>query len=422
MRHRIPFFVKAFSYCDRRGGVLVLTAVLLTVLLGFVSFTVDVGYIVLWRTKCQVAADGAALAAAQDLQKGSSSPTTSRNTAIEVSGLNFPEGIPNGTWAQDVVFGTWDIKLATFTPLSGAAESQANAVQVTCSRSADRSNALALFFAPVLGCQQTNTSASAIARIKPSRCGLINGLTSITMSGSSYTDSYQSANGSYGNQTPGNNGHVCSNGDITMSGSAAIHGDAHFGIGKRLVSSGSSRVTGTKNALTNALSYPAASPGDASWNNWNSHIPLSDRGKTPLNSNKEFTLSGNDGVTLPPGTYYFSKLSLSGSSSIRINGPTTIYVTGDVALSGGTFANSTFLPKNLQLFPMGSKCDLSGNSELYAAVYGPTTEIIRSGTADFYGAIVGSKVTMSGGGGIHADESLDIPTLNAASSRTVLVQ
>src|SRR6185295_7896506 len=104
----------------------------------------------------QAAADGAALAAAQELQKGSNWVATSRSTAIEVSGLNFPAGVPNGTWDQDVVLGIWDVHLATFTPLSGAYESQANAVKVTCSRSSDRDNELALFFAPLLGSTHAN--------------------------------------------------------------------------------------------------------------------------------------------------------------------------------------------------------------------------------------------------------------------------
>src|SRR6185369_17384393 len=93
---------------------------------------------------------------------------------------------------------------------------------------------------------------------------------------------------------------------------------------------------------------------------------------------------------------------------MRISGPTVIYCTGDFALSGGTLSNDSKTPSNLQIYPTGNKCDISGSSELYAVVYGPTTAVIRSGDADYYGMIVGESLTLSGEGGIHADESVNL--------------
>ena len=86
-------------------------------------------------------------------------------------------------------------------------------------------------------------------------------------------------------------------------------------------------------------------PGSTDQNNDNASIPNSDGGQTPLNAKGEYSLSGGDAADLPPGTYYFSKLTLSGGSTIRISGPTVIYVTGDVSLSGGSVTNATSLPK-----------------------------------------------------------------------------
>ena len=52
---------------QRRGAIAVLTALMMTFLVGMVAFAVDYGYLVKVRTDMQRAADAAALAAVQDL-------------------------------------------------------------------------------------------------------------------------------------------------------------------------------------------------------------------------------------------------------------------------------------------------------------------------------------------------------------------
>ena len=127
-------------------------------------------------------------------------------------------------------------------------------------------------------------------------------------------------------------------------------------------------------------------------------------------------------MTLPPGTYYFTSIALSGSSTLRIIGSTTIYVTGKVALSGGTMANQTSLPKNLSLNVMAGPATISGTADFYGAVYAPQAAVVRSGNAAYFGSIVGLTLDLSGSGGIHADESLGAENLNSSSSKSVLVQ
>jgi hypothetical protein len=44
---------------------------------------------------------------------------------------------------------------------------------------------------------------------------------------------------------------------------------------------------------------------------------------------------------------------------------------------------------------------------MYGVVYGPTADITRSGgSSDFFGSMVGASLTLSGGGGLHADEAI----------------
>ncbi len=396
----------------RRGAIVIMSAFCLAAIVAFLAFSIDLGYIVVTEAELQNAADAGAKAGARKLNEGRNAAIAA---AISWAGKNRAAGEFVGITTEDVEIGQWDGSTATFTVLPEDAPDAPNAIRVTCRRTTSRGNPLTLFFARFIGSDEAFLNASATSCIKPYRCGLIIGLTKVSMSGSSHTDSYYSEAGAYDPATAGANGHVCSNGDIKMSGSTAIRGNGHPGPDGQVDSSSSIGVLGSTDPLDDPLVFPATDPGDAAWSNDNASIPTSDDGVQPLDSG-EFTLSGGDGVDLPPGTYYFSKMSLSGGSLIRISGPTMIYVTGDCNLSGGSVANLTLLPKNLQLFAMGSKCVISGGSQFHGVVYGPTAKVEHSGDSDFFGSIVAGELVLSGSGGIHADESLATESLDGGPS------
>lgn len=410
---------RAGNRSNRRGSVAVLAAIVLIVTIVFLAYAIDFGYIVVTESELQNAADAGATSGAKALSDGRAAVITA---AKAWATKNTAAGKTILVTDEDVEIGRWDDESAAFSVIPANSNQTPNAVRVTCRRTAGHGNPLKLFFAPIVGTKYANLTVSATARTRLSRCGLIIGLAKVTMSGSSHTDSYRSDDGNYSAASPGTNGHVCSNGDITMSGSTAIHGDAHPGLDHVIKSSSSVGPSGSIEPLEKPLAPAPVDPGDAPHHNDNGSIPFSSLGKNPLTSANEFKLSGGDSVDLRPGTYYFSKMTLSGGSTIRISGPTVIYVTGDCSLSGGSLANSTFLPKNLQLYPMGSKCVISGDSEFYGAVYGPTTAVERSGDSDFYGAIVGASLVLSGSGGIHADDSLDLQPFAGGARRSTLVQ
>jgi Flp pilus assembly protein TadG len=402
--------------CRRRGTIAVLAAVFLVVIVALAAYSIDTGRITVAHAELQDAADAAAMAGARGL---STSPTVARTRASYVAGLNHAAGDSVSLIAQDIEIGTWNKETATFTVLPAEDESQGDAVRVTCRRSANQGNPLTLFFGSMFGASSTDVSASAVTTVEPSRCGLIIGLNKFSMSGSSHTDSYNAENGPYSAASAGMEGHACSNTTIKMSGSTAIGGDAHPGPGETVDSSSSVGVLGEIEPLQKPLVLAPINPGDAPTNNNNDDIPLSDDNKDPLNDKGEFTLSGGDHVALPPGTYYFSKLTLSGGSSISISGKTIVYVTGTTAISGGSVTNTTFLPKNFQLYGMGD-VKISGDSEFYGAVYAPSSKVERSGGSGYFGMIAGVELVLSGDGGIHADLSLDI--LDGSDGKVSLVQ
>ena len=109
---------------------------------------------------------------------------------------------------------------------------------------------------------------------------------------------------------------------------------------------------------------------------------------------------------MPAGVYYFTQLVVSNIATLRVSGPTIIFVDGDCLFSGGGFVNSTQRPVNLQLYCTGSTCSVSGTVDFYGVIYAPAARIIRSGSSDIYGMLLGGELVLSGTGGIHADEAL----------------
>ena len=404
----------------RRGAVLTLVALLLVILLGCLAFSIDLGYVQVARTQLQTAADAGALAGARGLTI--CCPSTALSEAQRVAQLN---SVMNAkvtvVSAQDVSLGTWDSNTLTFSSLSGSAQSSANAVKVTCHLSAARGNALTLFFARIFGVNSQDLTATAIAKSSPVTCGAFIGLNYVDISGGSYTDSYSSSSG-YSAGSAGQQGNVCSNNKITMSGGLSIvKGDAHPGPGYSVSMSGGSSVTGSTAALTQPLVEAAIDPGSAATVNDNKTIPLSHNNKTLVDSSGNFNMSGGDSVTISPGTYYFTTMTLSGSSSMVITGKTIIYVTGKVDTSGGTMTNTSQIPSNLQLYGMGTTVTLSGGTQMYGVVYAPTADITRSGgQSDFFGMMVGKSLTLSGGGGLHADTA--ITGVGSSTKKASLVQ
>ena len=140
---------------NRRGMILVLGVILLVAVFAFVAFTVDIGHMAVVRTQLQGAADAAALGSAQDIPSGGS---VVRNSAKSLGALNSAAGDPVAIADADVELGFYDFAGKTFIVNPSAP----NAVRVTA-RVTDRK----LFFAPILGTDSFDMSASCIGMLNP---------------------------------------------------------------------------------------------------------------------------------------------------------------------------------------------------------------------------------------------------------------
>ncbi|MEO0606169.1 MAG: TadG family pilus assembly protein, partial [Myxococcota bacterium] len=120
-------------------------------------------------------------------------------------------------------------------------------------------------------------------------------------------------------------------------------------------------------------------------------------------------LGGNEVLTLPPGTFYFEKLVVTGKAEIRIPGPdrTRIYVRDELSASGRGFVNDLRDPRLLELHIGGEQVYLSGDAEFFGSVTAPTAKVDVTGKADFYGTILaGRDVVVGGSMGLHLDVAL----------------
>jgi len=156
LRHTLRFSRPARR---RRGAIIVLAAFLMIAMLGFVAFSVDLGWIVLVKTELQNAADSAALAAGT---KMSDSRANMESIAQNYAGRHTAGGQAVALTSTDIEYGLWDSESQSFVPSTGAG----NALRITARRN-DSTGGNTLFFAKVLGRDRFDVAASAIALGNP---------------------------------------------------------------------------------------------------------------------------------------------------------------------------------------------------------------------------------------------------------------
>lgn len=380
------------SRFQRRGFSLMFIGVAIVVLVGLASLAADFGLVQIAKSELQTAVDASARAAAGSLPSVSAAQTAATSIASQNRYVSHSLTLDPTT---EIEFVSWDESTGSYSVLTGGDRSNANAVRISVER------AIPLQLARLIGITSSNVRVSAIAMMNDTSYGVI-GLEYIKMSGNS-SNSYYSEDGSTPTQF-GKKGNVASNGDITLSGSSSINGNARPGIGKQVI--GASAVTGSTAPLNYVLSYPVGDAGIYKTQNDNGNIPNANL------SASSFSLGKNKDLTLPGGNYYFNYFSTGAGSELNFTGPTTIYVYGDVSLGGKT-KTSADLPQNLRIItvpsPWGGPAgtiEIGGTSALHADIYAPQNRIRMTGTGDIYGSVLGRSIDMTGTSAIHFDRSL----------------
>lgn len=257
------------------------------------------------------------------------------------------------------------------------------------------------------------------------------GRASVNMSGNGSTDSYNSDNGAYGGGNVGNNGDVGTNGTgpgtISLGGNSTINGDAGTGAGGTVSLTGNAAVNGSTTHATNqtyaSVSVPAALTGLAAGGAYS--------GSSTINAGSykysSFSVSGNNNVVINGHVtmYVTGDLSTSGNGRITVSAGAslTLYIDGKVHLAGNGVINNTSKPSNFLIQSTYSGADegvkITGNGNLFGAIYAPDTEIKIAGNGATYGALISNKFTVTGNGDIHYDQALQNTGVSVANTTTI---
>lgn len=242
------------------------------------------------------------------------------------------------------------------------------------------------------------------------------------MNGGGMIDSYDSDLGSYASQAvngpDGNaymfareNGHIRSEGEITLAGNAQLHGDAITGPTGDFTFGGGTGMYG--DSVRNDFPFPVDS------------IPQADVDYAEANNDAltNMTLTGSasydpvtnvlnagsgDSIIFSTGTYYFSTVDFNSGGNLVLEpgADVTIYVTGYWDTSGGSIINTDGVAGNLHIYSTGTDFDFSGGAYLCAAIFAPNAEMVVTGGSHFFGSVIGRSFVNGGGTTLHFDEAL----------------
>lgn len=244
------------------------------------------------------------------------------------------------------------------------------------------------------GSTTSNSSRAVRMEYKPSfRPHVLIGLQGVTMSGSAFTDSYNSSKGAYSAATATKNGNIASNGNIVLSNSSKVNGDARPGPFKNVTLNDSASVTGIKLPMSTAITYPSVM------------LPA---GITNLG---DVTMSS--GVqNIAGGTYLIHNLTLTGNAQINWTGPVTLYISGSYIVKDNVIINAyQNKPSNRVIYflPTCTTATWTGTNTCVGDLYAPDTNFTVSGSVQKLGRIIARTINNSSTGGMHADESLPQP-------------
>lgn len=221
------------------------------------------------------------------------------------------------------------------------------------------------------------------------------GTSGITLSGPAFTDSYDASKGAYVQATAHQIGSIASNGNILLSNTAKVNGDARYGTSSNITIQNSASVTGLSAPLTTTISYPSVTMPAAG--------TYTDLGDVNISSGT---------TSIPGGVYVIHNLTLSGTAIINWTGVTKLYIVNSYTVTGNVQINTyKNLPVNRTLYflPTCTTATWSGTNICVGDLYAPDTAFTIGGSVDMMGRITAKSITNSSSGGMHYDESLPSP-------------
>ncbi|MGE5692905.1 MAG: PilX N-terminal domain-containing pilus assembly protein [Candidatus Zixiibacteriota bacterium] len=234
------------------------------------------------------------------------------------------------------------------------------------------------------------------------------GDSAVDILGNALVDAYNSDSGAY---APGGmGGDVGSDGLIHVGGNADVYGNV--ATTDTIITNGSMIIRGTTNNSASTTDLEPITQADLDYAKWNSAASTGmtlSGGASYNTGTKALSASGSTAqITMNTGIYYFSSISLTSGAKLVIpaDQKVVIFMTGTLNAAGGTIANTSSKPENLQIYSTGLTVDITGSATIYSSIYAPNAEIKVSGGGTVFGSLVGKSVKDAGNGTVHFDRAL----------------
>ena len=238
---------------------------------------------------------------------------------------------------------------------------------------------------------------------------------SVTLSGNTFVDSYDSEDAPYSPATALNNGDVGTNGTLTLlentsvNGNAFISPDGSFLIDPTTYLGGETYYSGGEAELE-PISLPdnlAILPSGSNLivnGTSNFFMPSGDYRSESITVEGQAKLSLDDNVCV----YVHNDFSIAGQATVFTNNNAEIYIGGNGTFAGKGIVNATGVPDNLIIYGLGIDADFNftGNNDFAGSVYAPKSSVYMSGEAEYFGAVIADDITLAGNIKFHFDEDL----------------
>jgi hypothetical protein len=242
--------------------------------------------------------------------------------------------------------------------------------------------------------------------------------TSMSLGGTTLTDSYDSDSGTYGSTKKNDGGDVGSNWEVDIYGTADIYGDASTADPGNLSITGSAQVFGDTTSTASHIDLPSVSAAEIAQAKAVNMATTGITGNYSYNaSTGAFSVGSNKTAKLASGTYWFGATDLKGKLELQPGASVKIYVTGDISMNAQGRINEGGKPVNMQFFCTSNNFSLNGGAEIRAVFYAPDTKFKFNGGANLYGAYIMKEADVNGGSNFHYDRSLRDLTYGTGMNR-----
>jgi|GEM_PF-2216753 len=221
-------------------------------------------------------------------------------------------------------------------------------------------------------------------------------------------------------QRSSNSALLLSNGNCNVMDNAFVGGDVFAGPGKTVTVDPNAVVTGeigTKEEECSCVPVNLSTViGELIEENNNALVPLTEKGRDPLDEDGNLVVRGSDTLILPAGEYLFSSVKINGGSTLSVDGRVFLTVDGPIEIDGTSSLNPEGNPYYLIIYTTTDEVVMGGDTDASATFYIPNGIFKLFGGAELdTGGIFAKEVIITGNSIINDLTDTQAPTVTFLS-------